>query len=178
MLQRARELANDNDVIKVDRNRIEAFFESAHAAEMDARIERGGLTTEEIRAALGEGEEKISEAEVQEIQWNWQESIEEFLLAHSLKSNEASGQLLAVYDGILASYLRRRIFDYYTSEGKLELSQVSRIEKELESLLQLFQPREAIARLRPLLPESLRFKLVDQLRRPIEADLYLLPFCE
>jgi len=63
-------------------------------------------------------------------------------------------------------------------ETDLEPAQLTRISDELESLLRLFSPREAIARLRPLLPESFRFNLVDQLRKPVEADLYLLPFSE
>ena len=178
MLKRARTLADENNALKVDRARIENFFESAHAAEMDSRIERGGLTAEEIRAALGPVQEDISESEVEEIQWNWQESIEEFLLEHSVKGADESGELLAVYDGSLGSYLRRRICDFYAIESNLETSQLNRLSDELESLLRLFQPREAMARLRPLMPESTRFKLVDQLRKPVEADLYLLPFCE
>ena len=52
MLERARELAEVNAALKVDRDKIEEFFEAAHAAEMNLRIERGGLTAEEIRLAL------------------------------------------------------------------------------------------------------------------------------
>ncbi len=178
MLQRARDLAVANGAIKVDRKRIAKFFESAHAAEMDARIERGGLTVEEIRAVLGEDQESLSEAEVEKIQWDWQESIEDFLVDLSLKSADETGELLAVYDGSLGSYLQERICDFYAMESNLEPRQLVRIKDELESLLQLFQPREAVARLRPLLPESLRFSLVDQLRKPVEADVYILPFAE
>ncbi len=178
MLQRARDLAEENGAIKVDRKRIAKFFESAHAAEMDARIERGGLTVEEIRAVLGEDQQSVSEADVEKIRWDWQEAIEYFLVDLSLKNEDQTGELMAVYDGSLGSYLRERICDFYAVESNLEPKQLVRIKDELESLLHLFQPREAVARLRPLLPESLRFTLVDQLHKPVEVDLYLLPFAE
>ncbi len=178
MLQRARQLAEENAAVKVDRKKIVEFFESAHAAEMDSRIHRGGLTAEEIRAALSRELVTVSQADIEEIQWDWQESIEQFLVDHSLKDVDESGEMLAVHNGTLASYVRQRICEFYETETDIEPAQLTRISDELESLLQLFSPREAIARLRPLLPESLRFNLVDQLRKPVEADLYLLPFPE
>jgi len=109
MLERARELAEENAAVKVDSKKIVEFFESAHAAEMDSRIERGGLTAEEIRAALSREQDTVSQADVEEIQCDWQESIEQFLVDHSLKDVDESGELLAVHNGSLGTYLRKRI---------------------------------------------------------------------
>lgn len=178
MLERARELAEDHAALKVDRNKIEEFFEAAHATEMDMRIERGGLTAEEIRLALEHDQQSVSKSEIEDIQWDWQDAIEQFLVDQSPKGAECldeDGEVVAVYDGSLSAFLLHRFNDFYSSEVDVEPEELLRIMGELETLLRLFKPREAIARFRPLLPESMRFSLIDQLHRPVEADLYLLP---
>ncbi len=178
MLTRARELAEENSALKVDCANIEEFFESAHAAEMDMRIERGGLTAEEIRLALEQDQQSVSKAEIEVIQGDWQDAIERFLVEQSRKGTEyidESGEVVAVHDGSLSTFLFNRFSDFYISKDEVASEELSRIMDELETLLRLFKPREAIARFRPLLPESMRFSLIDQLRKPVEADLYLLP---
>jgi hypothetical protein len=181
MLERARELAEEHAAVKVDLDKIEEFFEVAHAAEMDMRIERGGLTAEEIRLALEHDQQSVSKAEIEVIQRDWQDAIEQFLVEQSPKGAEyfdENGEVIAVHDGSLSSFLFDRFCDFYKCESEIEPEELVRIMCELETLLRLFKPREAIARFRPLLPESLRFSLIDQLRKPVEADLYLLPSCE
>ena len=181
MLERARELAEENAALKVDRNQIEDFFEAAHAAEMDLRIERGGLTAEEIRCALEHDQQSVSKAEIEVIQRDWQGAIEQFLVEQSPKGAECYdevGEVIAVHDGSLSAFLFDRFRDFFEDDCDIEPEELLRILGELENLLRLFKPREAIARFRPLLPESLRFSLIDQLRKPVEADLYLLPSCE
>jgi hypothetical protein len=178
MLERARELSEENTALKVDSKRIEEFFEAAHAAEMDMRIERGGLTAEEIRLALEQDQQSVSKEEIEVIQRDWQDAIEQFLVEQSSKGTEyldESGEVVAVHDGSLSTFLLDRFSDFYTSENEAEKQELLRIMSELETLLRLFKPREAIARFRPLLPESMRFSLIDQVRKPVEADLYLLP---
>ena len=177
MLERARTLAEENAALKVDREKIENFFEAAHAAEMDMRIERGGLTADEIRAALEHDQQAVSQSDIEGIQWDWQDAIERFLVEQSPKGAECfdeSGEVVAVHDGSLSAFLLSRFTDFYYSECEVEPQELRRILGELETLLRLFKPREAIARFRPLLPESMRFSLIDQLRKPVEADLYLL----
>ena len=80
-----------------------------------------------------------------------------------------------MHDGSLSAFLLNRFNDFYSHEVEVEPEELSRIMDELKTLLRLFKPREAIARFRPLLPESQRFSLIDQLRTPVEADLYLVP---
>lgn len=178
MLERARTLAEEYAAVKVDIENIEEFFEAAHAAEMDMRIERGGLTAEEIRLTLEHDHQSVSKAEIEGIQRDWQDAIERFLVKQSTKGTECfdeSGEVVAVHDGSLSTFLLDRFISYYGVESQLEPAELLRIMGELETLLRLFKPREAIARFRPLLPEAMRFSLIDQLHKPVEADLYLLP---
>jgi hypothetical protein len=172
MLERARKLSVEHTAIPIGRNEIERFFEQAHAIEMDYRIARGGLTEEEIRQALGGSNEYIDPKEVESIQWEWQDAIEEFLLLQSSKAIQSmeDDTVIAVYDGSSRSYLYDRLQDFYVDE--LDLHHLS---EELKTLLERFKPREALARFRPFLPENLRYDLIDQLRKPVEADFYLLP---
>ncbi len=178
MLERARELAEENAAFKVDRHKIEDFFEAAHAAEMDLRIERGGLTADEIRLALQQDHQSVSKAEIDGIQRDWQDAIEQFLVEQSPKGSVYSderSEVVAVHDGSLSSILFDRFCEFYRGAREIDAEELRRIMGELETLLKMFKPREAIARFRPLLPEPIRFSLIDQLRKPVEADLYLLP---
>ena len=123
----------------------------------------------------------MSKAEIELIQHDWQDAIEQFLVEQSPKGAEYfddDAEVIAVHDGSLSKFLFDRFCDFYEGESEIEPQELLRIMNELQTLLQLFKPREAIARFRPLLPESLRFSLIDQLRKPVEADLYLLPSCE
>lgn len=177
MLSRARELAEENRALKIDRENIEEFFEVAHAAEMDFRIERGGLTAEEIRLALEQDKQSVAKLEIEGIQRDWQAAIEQFLVGQSPKGSDCTDEcdrVVAVYDGSLGIFLQDRFSDIFVGHSEEEADEAVRLMNELETLLKLFKPREAIARFRPLLPEAIRFNLIDQLRKPVEADLYLL----
>jgi hypothetical protein len=178
MLASAERLATEHGAREVASDAIESFFEEAHAVEMDARIAQGGLTKSEILAKF-DGE-AIDPDEIEQIQWNWQNAIEEFLLTQSVKAEQLdeNKEVFAVYDGSLSSFLLERIQQFYEDFEGIQADQRERIVAELESMLQKFSPREAMARFRPHLPESLRYVLLDQVRKPIEADLYLLPYSE
>jgi hypothetical protein len=179
MLKCANRLAEEHHALPVDRNNIQNFFEHAHALEMDWRITRGGLSKSEILQALDVSEDDANEVDIEDIQWNWQDAIEHFLIEQSVKGLqqvEESGEVIAVYDASSRTYLYQRLYDYYCGEWGTD--EFDKIATELESLLKKFNPREALARFRPLLPESMRYALIDQVRKPVEADLYLLPVLE
>lgn len=178
MLARARELAEEHGARRVDFDAMRAFFETAHAHEMDARIERGGLTIDEIRSTLEHSRQAVSPAEIEEIQWTWQDAIDRFLVDQSRKRFDDADEWLAVHDGSLSTYLYDRLSKYYSEVLRIDSEEFARVSQELKTLLELFQPREAIARFRPLLPSEIRINLVDQLRKPVEADLYWLPASE
>ncbi len=133
-----------------------------HAHEMDARIERGGLTIDEIRSTLEHSRQAVSPAEIEEIQWTWQDAIDRFLVDQSRKRFDDADEWLAVHDGSLSTYLYDRLSKYYSEVLRIDSEEFARVSQELKTLLELFQPREAIARFRPLLPSEIRINLVDQ----------------
>lgn len=177
MHQLARTLAEQHEANIVDRNRIVSFFEEAHSTEMDARIQRGGLSEAEIQQSLS-NYGSYETRDVQAVQNDWQTAINHFLIRQSNKvtsrTNEESN-VLVVYDASLARLLLDRIRTVY---GQLQTQELTAKLDELESMLKRFSPREAIARFRPLLPENMRYDLIDQLKKPVEADLYLMPELE
>ncbi len=164
MLDRAAALAKAHDARPINRDCIPQFFEEAHATEMDARIVRGGLTKDEIQAVF-KGQH-VPESEIEEIQWNWQEAIEQFLVTQSSRASELdeSEDIIAVHDGSRGSFLFDRIQRFYEDIGEPESEQLRSIIEELETMLQKFAPREAVARFRPLLPEAWRYDLIDKVR--------------
>ncbi len=176
----AKELTDEHDVRVVDTGRIAEFYEEAHACEMDFRMAQGGVSEDEIRSAFAAQGVVPSVDDVAEIQEQWQLAIEHHLLDFSARAQNhhyAGGHILIVHNGSVQSYLLHRIVDMLDEVEGLEgmsreeiLSTIS----ELRILLNRFSPREAMARFRPLLPKPVRYNLVDQLKQPIEADLYLL----
>lgn len=174
------ELVEAHEVHPVDRQRIAEFFEEAHAAEMEFRIAHGGVSAEEIRYSLAAQGVEPTSADIEHVQQQWQESIENYLLDFSsrgMNHHVGGGEILIVHDGSLPDYLIRRI------QGMLEQKEIDEDPGaedmlqwivELRSLLDRFSPREAMARFRPLLPQSMRYHLVDQMSHPLEADLYSL----
>ncbi len=179
----AKELVDLHEVRRVDPDGMAQFFEEAHAIEMDCRIEQGGVTEDEIRAAFVAQGIEPNEEDVAIIQAEWQEAIQRHLLDFSQRGQDQcdSGQdILIVYNGSPHSYLLSRIRDLYdqfasSTSDTLSDDPPADIGKELSALLEKFSPREAIARLRPLLPAAWRYDLIDQIHSPIEADLYRLP---
>ncbi len=178
MLDCARTLVAENRVLPVPNDGIQRFFEEAHAAEMNTRIAHGGLMRYELEAALGG--RRLASVDVDEIQWNWQEAIEQFLVAQSVRVMELDDgeDIFAVYDASRSSFLFDRVQGFYEDLDEFETDQLKSVLGELEIMLQRFSPREAMARFRPLLPEALRYDLIDQVRTPVVADLYLLPHYE
>lgn len=179
----ASELIDEHHVQPVELGEVPAFFEDAHAAEMDCRIANGGVSELEIREALIAQGIEPDTTDVEEIQEQWQVAIELHLLDFSSRAmnHYASGSdVLIVYDGSVGSYLmnrlRDRLDDFEDLDPQREISREDVLESlgELRVLLSRFSPREAIARFRPLLPLALRYDLIDQLKHPVEADFYLL----
>ncbi len=173
----AKELVDQHDVVPTPPDQIPAFYEAAHAAEMELRIHCGGLTEQEIRATLLAQGLEASQQDIEEVQEYWQFAIEEHLLDYSPRSTELAdgvGSVLAVYDGSIRSFLLNRLIAFLDDVEGMEPSSLDALESDLRELLQNFSPREAVARFRPLLPAAARYRLIDQLHQPVEADLYLL----
>lgn len=162
----------------VDADHIEDFYEDAHAVEMECRIRAGGVTEEEVRASFSAQGITPTDNDIAEIQEQWQSAIEDHLLDCSERAqnfHDEGSEILVVYDRSVKSYLLSRMQDFLEQHSDENLSEIADMRTELEELLSRFAPRDALARFRPLLPKDLRYKLVDQLRHPIEADFYALP---
>lgn len=178
----AQELIDRCEVFRVEPTDVPQFFEDAHSAEMDFRIASGGVTAEEIRSSFTAQGVAVSTAEIEDIQQQWQEAIEQHLITYSnrgLKHQNLGHELLVVHEGSLGRYLLHRVIQKFDEMRECDTAQRQAMVGELEIMLKNFSPREAIARFRPLLPQPLRYQLIDQLERPVGTDLYALPnFCE
>lgn len=177
----AKELVDRHEVNNVDPSTVCQFYEEAHAAEMDCRIREGGISESEIRVAFQSQGVEPNREDIEAIQEQWQDAIESHLLDFSSRGQDhhySGRQVLVVHNGSLHAYLVGRIQDLVEEFGDLEgidRDELLELCAELRILLEKFSPREAMARFRPLLPKLVRYDLIDQLRFPIEADLYLLP---
>jgi hypothetical protein len=176
MYDRARELVDEYKPLPVSADRIAEFFEEAHASEMKLRVANGGISATEIQdVLLRQGVEPTS-TRVAGIQGQWQSAIEDYLLEFSArgKNRQMDGQrVLIVHDGSVSSYLITMLRPVILSTTQ-DVNEIESLCVELEQMLERFSPREAVARFRPLLPMKNRFELVDQITRPLAADVYAL----
>ncbi len=182
----AKDIVDENDVHVVDAKCIKQFYEDAHAAEMDWRIVHGGVSEQEIRQAFAAQGIAGTEQDVQAIQLRWQRAIDRHILSASRLSNRRPAtELLVVHDGSSAAHLLNQLDRMYQSPSALELAKAGSGNKpglqagfpkvwaqELDALLELFSPREAVSRLRPLLPPESRYSLVEQIVAPVDSDVY------
>lgn len=174
MYARAIQLVAEFKPLPVDPQHIAEFFEEAHASEMALRVTCGGITESEIQEVLQRQGVVATSTQVDWIQRQWQSAIESYLLEFSArgKNRQMDGQrIMIVHEGSIPSYVASilRPVIQAASENPLE---AERLGGELEQILQEFSPREAIARFLPLMPLHRRFDLVDQMNRPICADVY------
>lgn len=157
------------------------LFERAHAAEMDYRMERGGLSSSEIEETFAQQGIVASSLDIDAIQQQWQVAIEKHLMDFSSKASNCfySGrQVLIVYEGSQHRYLLSRLGELLgrlDSIPRLQQEQLLASFAELREMLDSFSPREAMARFRAHLPREMRYDLIDQLQVPLEADCYVMP---
>ncbi len=182
MWSEVQELAEGLECIAIENSpeSIARIFEDAHAEEMDYRLVSGGLSEAEILQSLSSQGTPVSADDVEMVQASWQAAIEQHLLDFSprgLNHHILGREILVVYDGSVNSYLINRIgrmLEQWEIVDERSRDEIVAILEELQELLNRFTPREAIARFRPLLPQKLRYDLVDQLSMPVEADFYVL----
>lgn len=181
MLAAAKSLAAEHVLARFELSTVPLFYEEAHATEMDLRLSKGGVTREEIEHSLLAQGLPATKSDIERVQNEWQDAIEKHLLDFSsLGLNQVySGEsVMIVYDGSVDEYLVRRLKEILLDlslVGKVSREEVEQSLREMRELLATFTPREAVARLRPMLPEPIRYHLVDQLDHPLEAEVYVLP---
>jgi hypothetical protein len=143
---------------------------------MSSRISEGGVSEQEIREALLRQGLRPTIAQIGLIQRQWQAAIEDYLLEFSARGKNfryKGDPVLVVHDGSLGTYISSQLHCCLLKRLS-DPREASLLCRELEQMLVRFNPREAISRFRPLLPAEWRFELVDQIRRPVAADIYRL----
>jgi hypothetical protein len=181
MYSEARSLAEVHQAVKLQPTLLAEVLEAAHAREMDLRMNAGGVSEQEIRVALARQGVAVSEEDVATIQNQWQAAIQGHLLDFSPRAMNyhiEGHRILVVHDGSLKNFLVDQLSGLIRCVSRSQdpvQRQVISAFAELPQLLSIFTPREAVARFRALLPRESRYRLVDQLKKPVEADLYVLP---
>lgn len=182
----AKDIVDQHEVLKIDAERIAEFFEQAHAAEMDWRIAQGGVSETEIRTAFAAQGITGTPQDIEAIQLKWQAAIDRYILEFSRRITQLApvpARVLVVHDSSSALHLLQQfglLLPIETASTVLEAPRSAGEDSqpaimELREMLHRFSPREAIARLRPLLPPGLRYQLVESLTQPVEADVYTFP---
>lgn len=173
----AKEIVDQHVVFAVRAADIPRFFEEAHAAEMDVHLQAGGLSESLIRDSLAAQGQAADADDIAAIESAWQTAIDQHLLACSRRSQIAAelGQpLLVVHQKSAQRHLLRQLDQLLTDMDRLEQARWLNAKQELTTLLERFTPRDAIARLRPLLPARARYELIEQIEKPLAADVYRL----
>lgn len=177
MYAEARSLMSQHSIEPIDPNYVDEFYECAHAAEIEARIEAGGISEDEIRATLSAQGGNVKDSEVASIAREWQYRVDDYLLDYAESAQDLSNEgddILVVHDRSGKIFLTDRMVEFLIDRGFNDREQLLKLKGELADLLQRFTPRDAIARFRPLLPNELRYRLVDQIQDPLPADFYAL----
>lgn len=172
----AKELVDRHRVHLVAPDKLAEFYEEAHAIEMEFRMRAGGVTEREVRDSFAAQDVEATDEDVAGVVEQWQTAIAEHLLSLSRKAEselDEGRQVLVVHDATERKLLVETMQPFFesiqaTDAGKTDFAD------EFRSLLSNFSPRDAVARFRALLPATLRYRLIDQLKHPVEADFYLL----
>lgn len=177
MYLKAVELMGSQQTMTIEPERIAQFFEEAHIAEMSCLVRCGGITDGAIRDVLRRQGILATDHIVGLIQRQWQQSIEDYLLEYSARGRncQVAGQrVLVVYQGSVAGYLVDQLQPLITCSSPV-VSRCDELNHQLRAMLDRLDPREAVSQFRSMLPARHRLELVDQLMRPIPADVYALP---
>lgn len=171
-------LAKQQEPVPIDPERIAQFYELAHEHEMAQRVHCGGITETEIRDVLLRQGVEPTESQVATLQRQWQLAIEDYLLEFSARGKNRlmdGDHILIVYAGSLRSYLLGQLEPIITNSVQAAHERTKLI-LDLDQLLNQFDPREAVERFLAILPNNHGIDLVDQIIRPIPADIYAGPF--
>ena len=176
--------------------KFEDNFESFWAREMDWRMERGGVTTEEvIRISARNGEPEPSEEEIELAKRPWKQQIDNFITDQIRKDylnntnmsgkewEETLDRLVIVHEHSEASHLIDTLTDTICYESELdddeddeEADPYLKAEQELN---QIFRSEacvmNAFHRALDLLPPDRKYTLQTTTESPWKSEIYLSP---
>jgi hypothetical protein len=177
------------------REDFSSTFESAYAREMDWRIERNGVTADEVRgAALAGGQSEPNDHAVSVVQSLWRASIDSFIQeqVHDRFRKDASmsaaewddirDRILVVHersdrDDLVDSLAHRVAEDRLDDleDGDAEERELLEARNWLASHFAESSVVDGFAAAQSALPEARRYKRVHSLEQPWRADVYLDP---
>ncbi len=182
----AKDMIDTLECSQIESDGVAGFFEHAHAAEMQWRMQHGGITEQEVRAAFVSQGVNASSEDIETVQLCWQRAIDRYILESAFVDgfppSGSASRLLVVHDYSLAAHLEdrlaafgERISNDTTVKSAAAASSIESCRGLLATMLKLFPAREAIARLRPHLPDNCRYQLLSSIKQPVAADIYLFP---
>ncbi len=104
MVNQFREQAPATDLVTFTKEELPSYFEKAYAKEMDWRIERGGVTEEEVRRIAEMNGDECTDETVRQIQLQWRTAIHHFLSERALKRYRKQADLNSFEWDHLQSY--------------------------------------------------------------------------
>ncbi|QDT21514.1 hypothetical protein [Gimesia chilikensis] len=176
--------------------KFEDNFESFWAREMDWRMERGGVTTEEvIRISAKNGEPEPSEEEIELAKRPWKQQIDNFITDQIRKDylnntnmsgkewEETLDRLVIVHEHSEASHLIDTLTDTICYESDLDDEDDDDQEdpylKAEQELNQIFRSEacvmNAFHRALDLLPSDRKYTLQTTTESPWKSEIYLSP---
>lgn len=176
--------------------KFEDNFESFWAREMDWRMERGGVTTEEvIRISARNGEPEPSEEEIELAKRPWKQQIDNFITDQIRKDylnntnmsgkewEETLDRLVIVHEHSEASHLIDTLTDTICYESDLDDKDDDDQEdpylKAEQELNQIFRSEacvmNAFHRALDLLPPDRKYTLQTTTESPWKSEIYLSP---
>lgn len=176
--------------------KFEDNFESFWAREMDWRMERGGVTTEEvIRISARNGEPEPSEEEIELAKRPWKQQIDNFITDQIRKDylnntnmsgkewEETLDRLVIVHEHSEASHLIDTLTDTICYESDLDDKDDDDEEdpylKAEQELNQIFRSEacvmNAFHRALDLLPPDRKYTLQTTTESPWKSEIYLSP---
>lgn len=176
--------------------KFEDNFESFWAREMDWRMERGGVTTEEvIRISARNGEPEPSEEEIELAKRPWKQQIDNFITDQIRKDylnntnmsgkewEETLDRLVIVHEHSEASHLIDTLTDTICYESDLDDEDNDDEEdpylKAEQELNQIFRSEacvmNAFHRALDLLPPDRKYTLQTTTESPWKSEIYLSP---
>lgn len=93
IVTRFREEAPATGMKVITKEEFPTYFEKAYAREMDWRVERGGVTEEEVRRIAEMNGDECTDQTVRQIQMQWRTAIHHFLSERALKRYRKEAEL-------------------------------------------------------------------------------------
>ncbi|WP_145456863.1 hypothetical protein [Gimesia panareensis] len=175
---------------------FEEYFKSSWANSMDWRIERGGLTTEEvIRMAQKNGEPEPSEEEIELAKNPWKQRIDLFILnqiwqEYCNNTNMTDEEWLQIFDRLVIVHEHSEAFHLIDTlaDSIYNSSDQDHVEddeeehpyfKVLQQLNEIFDSEasvmDAFHRALELLPPDQKYVLQSTKETPWKSEIYLIP---